>query len=129
MAERSSTAPDKYDLELDNAPLTQEEEEVLAKIEENYPIQQPSRASPSNSPSRKKRKRAPSASPHLTPSRLRSSVKPTARALDAGYKPNNRHSFRQESSSGIPPADSAGAGTADADRHGMGFIDKLVIFS
>ncbi len=86
-ADATATAQaDKYDA--DDTPLTQEEEEEIAKIEASQP-------SPGISPSRKKRKRANSASPHLTPSRLRSSVKVTSRAMDAGYKPNSSHSFRQ----------------------------------
>ncbi|KJA14941.1 hypothetical protein HYPSUDRAFT_208298 [Hypholoma sublateritium FD-334 SS-4] len=96
----AASPTDKYDI--DDTPLTQEEEEVVAKMEESHPTT--SNIPPSVSPSRKKRKRASSASPHLTPSRLRSSVKVTARAMDAGYKPNSNHSFRQEL-----PSDTAGS--------------------
>ncbi|KJA25424.1 hypothetical protein HYPSUDRAFT_199591 [Hypholoma sublateritium FD-334 SS-4] len=102
----AASPTDKYDI--DDTPLTQEEEEVVAKMEESYPTS--SNVPPSVSPSRKKRKRASSASPHLTPSRLRSSVKVTARAMDAGYKPNNNHSFRQEL-----PSDTAGSAPSNSE--------------
>ena len=78
---------DKYDI--DDAPLTQEEEAEIAKMEGSQPPTSATPSSASASPSRKKRKRPDSASPHLTPTRLR-------------YKPNSKHSFRQEQSLADP---------------------------
>ena len=85
---------------IDDTPLTKEEEEEIAKIEGSQPNASIAHPPSPASPTRKKRKRANSASPHLTPSRLRSSVRVTTRAMDAGYKPNSKHTFRQE-----PPAE------------------------
>ncbi len=108
---------DKY--KIDDTPLTQEEEEEIAKIEGSQPTS--STLPPSSiSPSRKKRKRANSASPHLTPSRLRSSVRVTSRALDAGYKPNSNHSFRQEQPTVSTDASTAET-IADSGHRGMLF--------
>ena len=99
-AEISAAVPpaDKYII--DDTPLTQQEEEMIAKIESKESQPPSSTITSSVSPSRKKRKRPNSASPYLTPSRLRSSVKVTARPMDAGYTSNGNHTFRQEQSSG-----------------------------
>lgn len=83
------SAPTNYDLLLEDTPLTQEEEAVLSQMDEPH---NPPALVQNATPKRRKR----SASPYITPSRLRSSVKPTARALDAGYKPNTSHQFRQK---------------------------------
>ena len=113
----ATTQADKYDA--DDTPLTQEEEEEIAKIEASQPTLS-TMPSPGISPSRKKRKRANSASPHLTPSRLRSSVKVTSRAMDAGYKPNSSHSFRQEQPSAAADSSTSEA-IAGSGHHGVLF--------
>jgi hypothetical protein len=115
--ERSGTASstDQYDMALDDAPLTQEEEAAISQIEKGAVPSQPPRTSPSSTPALKKRKRGRSASPHITPSRLRSAMKPTARALDAGFKPNTSHSFRQEPSLGTIPGIPADVGAMGID--------------
>lgn len=105
------------DYSVDDAPLSQAEHDMLLKMEGVDP---PVPIPPSVSPSRKKRKRANSASPHLTPSRLRASVKVTARAMDAGYKPNSSHSFRQEQNPDATiPFPPTGAAIADGSDRGM----------
>lgn len=84
-----------------DAPLTQEEEAVLSQIEAKHTtVQSAPTTSPANSPTRKKRKRGASISPNTSPSpyKLRGSVKLTKRALNAGYKPNTSHIFRQDPS-------------------------------
>ncbi|KAF8178003.1 hypothetical protein BJ912DRAFT_1063344 [Pholiota molesta] len=102
-AGRSSLAPSIDDYG-DEAPLTQEEMEALSQMEAASQPTNPKESDPSPP---KKRKRGLSASPHLTPTRLRTNVKPTACAAGAGYKANTSHVFRQDLSSDMPPPNSA----------------------
>lgn len=102
-AGRSSVAPSINDYG-DEAPLTQEEIEVLSKMEA---ASRPSDLKESDPSPPKKRRHSLSASPHLTPSRLCSSVKPTVHAVDAGYKANTSHAFHQDLSADMPPPNPA----------------------
>ncbi|KAF9479009.1 hypothetical protein BDN70DRAFT_895302 [Pholiota conissans] len=91
-----SSTPNQYDALLDDGPLSLEEEAAILQMESALPPKNTSSGGASSgSPTPKKRRRDRSASPLITPSRLRGSVKPSARALDAGYRPSTGHRFRQ----------------------------------
>lgn len=101
-----------------DAPLSQEEEAIISQIEAKHTVVPASTNSPASSPARKKRKRGVSASPNASPSpyKLRGSVKLTERALNAGYRANTSHIFRQDPSGGSTPLLNAGSGAGTSQN-------------